>query len=105
MSQRFFVEPPISDAGTARLTGDEAQHLSKVMRGKVGDEVIAFDGSGWEFIARITAIGKAVVDLEIVHRHEVDRELQHALTLAVALPKGDRQKVLVEKLVELGVTR
>jgi 16S rRNA (uracil1498-N3)-methyltransferase len=105
MSQRFFVESPIGDASTARLTGDEAQHLAKVMRAKPGDEIIAFDGSGWEFVARVAAISKAAVDLEIVARAEVNRELPPALTMAVALPKGDRQKVLVEKLVELGVTR
>jgi 16S rRNA (uracil1498-N3)-methyltransferase len=35
----------------------------------------------------------------------VDRELKVELTLGVALPKGDRQKWLVEKAVELGVTR
>ena len=50
-------------------------------------------------------IGKTSVDLEILERRLVDRELPHTLTLAVSLPKGDRQKFLVEKLVELGVTR
>jgi 16S rRNA (uracil1498-N3)-methyltransferase len=83
----------------------EAQHLAKVMRAKPGDEVSLFDGSGQEFTARVSAIGKSTVELEIVERRQTDRELKQALTLAVSLPKGDRQKVLVEKLVELGVTR
>jgi 16S rRNA (uracil1498-N3)-methyltransferase len=105
MSQRFFVETPIGGADSARLTDAEAQHLTRVMRAKPGDEVTLFDGSGQEFTARVSAIGKSAVDLEIVDRRLVDRELPHPLTLAVSLPKGDRQKVLVEKLVELGVTR
>lgn len=105
MSQRFFVETPIGDAAIARLIDAEAQHLAKVMRAKPGDEIVAFDGSGWEFVARIASLGKSWVELEIIERRQVDRELHHPLTLAVALPKGDRQKVLVEKLVELGVTR
>ena len=37
-------------------------------------------------------------------RHEVDRELPFELVVGVSLPKGDRQKWLVEKLTELGVT-
>jgi 16S rRNA (uracil1498-N3)-methyltransferase len=41
----------------------------------------------------------------VLDRHEVDRELPLVLTLGVALPKGDRQRWLVEKAVELGVTR
>jgi len=40
-----------------------------------------------------------------VARHEIDRELSFPVVVAVALPKGDRQKWLVEKLVELGVTQ
>jgi 16S rRNA (uracil1498-N3)-methyltransferase len=105
MSQRFFVESPIGEAASTRLVDSEAQHLAKVMRAKLGDEVTLFDGSGQEFTGRISAIGKSAVDLEIVQRRPIDRELRNPLTLAVSLPKGDRQKVLVEKLVELGVTR
>ena len=105
MSQRYFVETPIDDSPTTQLVDAEAQHLAKVMRARLGDEVVAFDGSGWEFVARVTGIGKTTVELEIVQRRCIDRELLQPLTLAVALPKGDRQKVLVEKLVELGVTR
>lgn len=105
MSERFFVETPIGDAPTALLLDAEAHHLAKVMRAAVGTEVIAFDGSGYEFVAKVQRISKTNVELEIVERQAVDRELPFPLTLAVALPKGDRQKVLVEKLVELGVTR
>jgi len=104
MSERFFVTLPISGE-RATLAGDEARHLAAVMRAGIGDEVTLFDGSGAEFAARISAIGKQAVELTIVERREVSRELPSELTLAVALPKGDRQKWLVEKATELGVTR
>ena len=42
--------------------------------------------------------------MRIVERREVDRELPFELVVGVSLPKGDRQKWLVEKLTELGVT-
>ena len=41
---------------------------------------------------------------ELLERREIDRELPFPLVVGVALPKGDRQKWLVEKLTELGVT-
>jgi 16S rRNA (uracil1498-N3)-methyltransferase len=104
MSQRFFAESPIT-GDRAALSGDEARHLSAVMRAKLGDQVVLFDGSGAEFTARITALRKRTVDLAIIERREISRELPVSLTLAVALPKGDRQKWLVEKATELGVTR
>jgi 16S rRNA (uracil1498-N3)-methyltransferase len=104
MSERFFVATPITGP-QAELTGDEARHLAGVMRAKVGDEVVLFDNSGAEFTARVAAIQKHAVQLAILQRHELSRELPFILTLAVALPKGDRQKWLVEKATELGVTQ
>jgi 16S rRNA (uracil1498-N3)-methyltransferase len=104
MSERFFITPQVaSDAVT--LTGDEARHLAAVMRARVGDEIVLFDGSGAEFLARVQALRKHAVELAIVERREVNCELPFELTLAVALPKGERQKWLVEKITELGVTR
>jgi 16S rRNA (uracil1498-N3)-methyltransferase len=74
MSERFFVEQPITGS-TADLVETEAQHLAKVMRAVVGDEVILFDGSGAEFNAKIARIAKATVALEILERREVNHEL------------------------------
>jgi 16S rRNA (uracil1498-N3)-methyltransferase len=53
----------------------------------------------------VLRVKKHEVELEIVERRNLSRELPFELTLAVALPKGERQKWLVEKLTELGVTR
>jgi 16S rRNA (uracil1498-N3)-methyltransferase len=104
MSERFFVDSPITTE-QAILHGPEAHHLLHVMRAKVGEEVTLFDGSGSEFAARVTHLGKAQVELQVVGSQEVNRESSIELTLAMALPKGDRQRWLVEKAVELGVTR
>ena len=104
MSVRFFVEAPIT-GNVATLTGDEAHHLSRVMRAAVGDELVLFDGSGAEFLARITQVGKSAALVQIIERREIDREGKCRLTLAAALPKGERQKWLVEKATELGVAR
>ncbi len=103
MSQRFFVESPIA-ADRASLVGAETHHLSHVMRAGVGDEVTLFDGSGAEFTARVAKIGRSSVDLDVLSRHEIDRELPFEIVMGVALPKGDRQRWLIEKCVELGVT-
>jgi 16S rRNA (uracil1498-N3)-methyltransferase len=104
LSERYFV-PALIAGSRAELTGDEARHLAAVMRASAGDEVVLFDGSGAEFAARVVAIRKAAVELEIRQRREISRELPIAVTLAVALPKGERQKWLIEKATELGVAR
>lgn len=104
MSDRYFVETPIS-ADRLTLTGPEAHHLLHVMRVKQGSQVVLFDGSGAEFTAEVENVGRSDLKLHILSREEIDRELPLRITLGVALPKGDRQKWLVEKGVELGVAR
>ena len=104
MTHRYFCATPIAGE-RALLDGPEAHHLLHVMRAEMGAEVVLFDGTGAEFPARVEQVGRTEVELAILQRRPVDRELPVAITLGVALPKGDRQKWLVEKAVELGVAR
>src|SRR3954470_474613 len=103
MSERFYSPHPIT-AGGMMLDGPEAHHLLHVMRASVGDEVTLFDGTGAEFRATVETVRRTDAELRIIERREIDRELPFELVVGVALPKGDRQKWLVEKLTELGVT-
>lgn len=104
MADRYFLETPIAE-DRVLLGGPEAHHLIHVMRARHGSRVVLFDGSGAEFPARVERLGRTDVELAVLGRDEVDRELPLELTLGVALPKGERQKWLVEKAVELGVGR
>lgn len=106
MSARYYWEEGDGrgDRG-AVLTGDEARHLIRVMRAKPGDEVLLFDGKSYEYRARVASAGKNDVRLDILEVMKVDNDPEIDLTAAVALPKGDRQKWLIEKLTELGVAR
>ena len=76
---------------------DDLNHLFRVLRLRDGDEVTASDGAGsW----RVTCVrGGALVPLG-----DVVRELpQRHLSIAAAIPKGDRVEWMVQKLTELGV--
>lgn len=107
VSERFFLETP--PAGSqATLRGDEARHLARVMRAAVGDQVELFDGAGHAWNAAVRQIGRAEVELELLGDGTSDEDHQNGsgtLTIAAALPKGDRQKWMVEKLTELGCRR
>ncbi|MCG8448757.1 MAG: 16S rRNA (uracil(1498)-N(3))-methyltransferase [Pirellulales bacterium] len=104
MTDRYYSETPITGS-TATLTGSEAHHLLHVMRAKPGRQLVVFDGQGGEYQAEVSRCGRKEVELQLGPHRDVDCELSFELTLAVALPKGDRQRWLVEKAVELGVTR
>jgi 16S rRNA (uracil1498-N3)-methyltransferase len=66
---------------------------------------VVFDGSGTSWRARVASIGRDDVMLDMGEAVTASRLTRVPLTLAVALPKGERQKWLVEKLTELGVER
>jgi 16S rRNA (uracil1498-N3)-methyltransferase len=104
MTARYFVETPIT-GDEAALVDAEAHHAANVMRIKAGELVTLFDGSGYEFAARVAKVGRSEIRLAIEARSLVDRELARDVTLCSALPKGDRQRWLLEKAVELGVRR
>jgi len=104
MADRYFVEKPI-DGENAVLIDDEAHHIRTVMRAKPGDTIVVFDGTGREFDAQIEQVDRRRVELQITDTRTVDRESRVEVTIAAALPKGNRQRWLVEKLVELGCAR
>ncbi|MBX7167491.1 MAG: 16S rRNA (uracil(1498)-N(3))-methyltransferase [Pirellulales bacterium] len=104
MLDRFYSETPLA-GDLATLAGAEAHHLAGVLRAAPGDELVVFDGRGGEYLARVAGVRRDRVELLLVERRDIEREAVRSLTLAVALPKGERQRWLVEKVVELGVAR
>ena len=107
MSNRFFVDRAVSqwDSGKVWLSGGEAHHFSKVMRGQIGDPLVLFDGTGMYANGIVSAIQKEGILVQITETFADEVESPLRLTVATALPKGDRQRFLIEKLAELGVAR
>jgi len=107
MSNRFFVDRSVSrwDSSEVWLAGDEAYHFCKVMRGKVGDSLVLFDGTGTHAYGIVESMHKDGIRIRITNTFADEVESPLRLTVATALPKGDRQRFLIEKLAELGVAR
>lgn len=105
MSHPRFYVPSLPSTGCIDLDPVEARHASNVLRLAAGDAVSLFDGLGHEALAYVEGITKRSVSVKIEHRHALSRELPLGLEMIVALPKGDRQKTLVDGLTQLGVTR
>jgi 16S rRNA (uracil1498-N3)-methyltransferase len=104
MADRFYTDQPLG-AGELTLDGPEAHHMTAVRRFAAGDAVTLFNGDGREYPAVIVEAGKRAVTLRVMDGFDRSRELGFAITIAVAMPKGDRGEFLVEKLTELGVAR
>lgn len=104
MSARFFSPEPLTP-GEFVLEGPEAHHLTTVRRCTTGERVVLFNGDGCDYPADVVALSRKSVVLHIVAREATHRELPYSLEIAAAMPKGDRGDFLIEKLVELGVSR
>jgi 16S rRNA (uracil1498-N3)-methyltransferase len=88
------------------LTSDEARHLREVLRLKPGDEVSVFDGAGKEFRAVVAQARREFAELELGDEIEPARpESPLQITLAVALLKGEKFDLVVQKATELGVVK
>jgi 16S rRNA (uracil1498-N3)-methyltransferase len=109
MTRRRFYAPPSafdSSLETVTLAADEARHLRDVLRLKPGDEVYVFDGHGREFQCRVEESRRDSARLTVAGEADPARpESPLRLTLAVALLKGEKFDLVVQKATELGVAR
>ena len=99
--RRFYSEEPLEE-DRAVITGSEAHHILRVVRLRVGETALLFDGSGVECSSRLIASARGRAEFEILSRELVDREPSVAVTVASAVPKGKRAEFLVEKCCEIG---
>jgi 16S rRNA (uracil1498-N3)-methyltransferase len=106
--RRFFAPPSAFNFGKriVTLTSDEARHLREVLRLKAGDEVQVFDGEGREFRAVVAQARREFAELELGDETGSPKpESPLKLTLAVALLKGEKFDLVVQKGTELGVNK
>lgn len=107
MTRRRFYAPRIAfaaDGQTVTLSTDEGRHARDVLRLARGDEVFVFDGDGREYRCAIDDPETRPMTLRVIEQTEATKpESPLALTLAVALLKGEKFDFVVQKATELGV--
>jgi 16S rRNA (uracil1498-N3)-methyltransferase len=104
--RRFYAPPSAFSDGNIILQSEEARHLKDVLRLRVMDEVFVFNGEGSEFKCRIDRIGKHETQLSLIEEVSPSSpESTLELTLAIALMKGEKLDLVIQKSTELGVKR
>ena len=102
---RFHVPGLTSTAERVELPEDEAEHLTRVLRLGVGDEVDVFDGRGGLWHAEIVDAGKKSAAVRLIAPAAPAPELAIPVALVVSVLKGDKMDDVVRDAVMLGVTR
>lgn len=104
--RRFYAPKASFTTTTVTLDQEEAKHLRDVLRLKTGDEIAVFDGEGNEFLCRIETVAKKESTAAVIKQIDASApESPLQLTLASVVIPGDKYDLIVQKAVELGVTK
>src|SRR6266702_3935107 len=100
MTRRRWIAERWDDA-TASIAGDQAEHLSRVLRAEPGMQADVVAG-GRVFHAQVAAVAPHEVRFNLVAEIEADPALP--VTLVMSIYKFDRMEWAIEKATELGVS-
>jgi len=98
---RFFVEKEIFAQDAPVLTGDNAAH-AKVLRLKVGEQVLLCDGEANEAVCTVIDFSQYEVTLQVSERMKSLSEAKVIVRVYMAFPKGDKLEHVIQKATELG---
>ena len=101
---RLFVEAPLLAGAPVALDSGQANYLANVMRLKLGDACLLFNGRDGEWLARVADAARKRLLLTVESQTKV-LEIVPDLEVAFAPVKKGRVDWLVEKAVELGAAR
>lgn len=101
---RYYVDAQYFTESTVTITGDDVKHIRNVLRGAVGDKLTICDCCGTVYHVEIASIDQEIV-CRILDRCGDENEPDVRLTVVQAIPKGDKMESIIQKCVELGVSR
>lgn len=102
----FFADPSDISGRDIYLRGEDYNHIKNVLRMKQGEVISVSDGvSGNEYRCHIEDYAEDFVHCRLDFIKEKDTELPVKVYLFQSLPKGDKMEFIIQKTVELGVTK
>ena len=102
---RFFVKPEQIVGGFVYLDGDDAHHLRVVLHAQPGTKIAVLDGSGREWPAALTELGKTKAAAQLREPFQPSTEPNVQVTVAQALPKvGEKMEQVWQRGTEIGAS-
>ncbi len=101
---RFYTEQTLSCGAELTLEAGPSRHIAGALRLREGAALRLFNGSGGEYLAHITAVGKQAVSVTVSDYRAQDRDSPLPITLGIGISRGERMDLVVQKSTELGVS-
>jgi len=102
---RFFVPRQDIADHTAWITGADRDHIVKTLRMRIGEPIELCDMEGLIHYGEIDSIDQNAVSVHLLRSEPCESEPTVAATVFVAVPKGDKAELIVQKCVELGAKK
>lgn len=102
---RIFVDAALESPGALDLPSSQSHYVRNVLRGRVGQSIVLFNGRGGEHHGRITDVKRSVVSISLDAFVEADRESPIELHIALGVTKRDAFNEALQKSTELGASR
>lgn len=102
---RAHVALPLAVGAAVALPEDVAAHLLRVLRLRVGEDCVLFNGDGHDYRARIIALGKREASAQVLDARRIDNESPLRITLLQGIARGEKMDWILQKATELGVAR
>ncbi len=102
---RFFVEKSNIFSQDINITGEDVNHIKKVLRLNCGDEVTVCDGEGTDYDVEIESFEPGCIRARILSTARNTSEPGTSIILFQGIPKSDKMDFIIQKSVELGVNK
>lgn len=102
--QRYFIKTDQIKDQQVRITGDDVHHITTVMRGNIGDQLILCSDDKRTYLTQIAHLSKTEVTVEVVEEREENVELPVFVMIAQGIMKGDKFDLVVQKGTECGAS-
>lgn len=101
---RFYEPHDLSTRQTHTLSEAATQHVARVLRMKVGDQITLFNGQGSEFLCTLVRVDKRHVDVDIITQTSLSRSSALKIHIGQAISRGERMDYAIQKATELGMS-
>jgi 16S rRNA (uracil1498-N3)-methyltransferase len=102
---RIHLPVPLQPGAEVALDERAAGHAVRVLRLRVGDSVVLFNGDGYDYAAELIEVRKERALCRVLVARERPTESPLVIELAQGIARGERMDYTIQKAVELGVRR
>lgn len=101
---RFYHSNPLDLNRIIILDEFSSHHALRVMRVKVDDFLILFNGDGFEYRGRVSDINKKTINIEILSKEKNNNESPININLFQSISSNEKMDMVIQKATELGVS-